>query len=316
MEKFNSFKTKSQDAQILDFFSKFGTHGIKNASYGQKCEATIFFEGGVSTSLYAGAMAQTNIFDALTWWDNKDDEGDSGNGMGADVTGEINGFNYQITNRMCAGKIRRISSCAPFSAIQSWSLKNNPALLDWSYEPIWKMDIPNFEEKTKQNMRSVETKLKLAALKCGDYNCRGHGACTSNLSKWYDVSKSIITTKELEESFNKDSVTFYQSFWDSAKCFCFDGFYGENCDRGYILNEEPYRSGDRVYSRCSGRTQVAENECQEAAHMLGATGGVEVVSTLDYSPGKQMNQRKVERTHMQLITYSNDILNIRLYGVK
>lgn len=236
--------------------AKFGTHAIKKAVMGQKCEASISMTGGSTSEVYTSAVTDGSIGGEV-WW-NPELSGE----IAADIEGqyEANGFHYKISNRVCNGRMMNISPCA--GILQDFGV-NEPTMLDYTYYPIYNIQSAGLSNGARERMEAVVTNLKIAQLKCSKENCNGHGACTPKISAWGNIN-----------ALKPD----YLDFWNGEHCFCQDGYYGEDCEDGFFLNTVAYGSDktneqrlwNNVLNVCPLSGLLSKDSCKDAASFLGA----------------------------------------------
>lgn len=138
------------------------------------------------------------------------------------------GFKISFSNRRCDGELKRDSSCA---GGMKGTGKDAPAIVDWSFKPIWEMKVPGFTPQAKAAMKRTVEAVMVSAVKCANTGCNGRGSCAGNAAKWKHVSR----VKSLDELFNP------------SKCFCFDGVEGDKCNQQPKPSDKLTKSGFTDY---------------------------------------------------------------------
>eukprot|EP00594_Rhizosolenia_setigera_P011633 CAMPEP_0178961698 /NCGR_PEP_ID=MMETSP0789-20121207/13880_1 /TAXON_ID=3005 /ORGANISM="Rhizosolenia setigera, Strain CCMP 1694" /LENGTH=640 /DNA_ID=CAMNT_0020645619 /DNA_START=1273 /DNA_END=3195 /DNA_ORIENTATION=- len=264
------------DAEVLEFFATYGTHAIKKAIFGQKCEQRVFMEGGLTASAYSSAISSGSIEGLISW----DSQGSGEVDGNVGVTHEGEGFSYFTSERVCSGELRGISNC--FSGLPSLRT-HQPNILDMTYEPIYKLDLPGLRTGAKTRMAEVAYKLKIGALQCSQKYCNGNGACAPKASTWDNIeAQARGNTKSASVDINN-----FMDFWDGENCFCAENYFGETCKDGYFLNTNAYgedkeddqRLKNMVFNQCPPSGIVNQDECEDAAKLLGVDGDFTIIYT-------------------------------------
>lgn len=259
-----------------DELATYGTHAIKKALFGQKCEQRVFMEGGLTASAYSSAISSGSIAGLISW--NSQGSGEVDGNVG--VTHEGEGFSYLTSERVCSGELRGVSNC--FSGLPSLRT-HQPNILDMTYEPIYKLDLPGLRTGAKTRMAEVAYKLKIGALQCSQKYCNGNGACAPKASTWDNIeAQARGNTKSVSVDINN-----FMDFWNGESCFCAENYFGGTCKDGYFLNTNAYgedkeddqRLKNMVFNQCPPSGIVNQDECEDAAKLLGVDGDFTIIST-------------------------------------
>ena len=243
------------DNDVLNFFMKWGTHGLAKGGFGERCESTIYMSGGADMSTYAAALNDNEINTALSWF-----QQEGSISTMSDVSGTFGGglFHYSIRKRMCRGQLMQLSPCA--GLMQTFGF-DKPYLLDWTYRALWNMDIPRLQQGAKNRMREVAFNIQAAGEECAFFHCNGNGACAPDLTSWENIGMF-------------DGPTQYSQFWDSTRCFCYEGYLGNYCEDGYAAMSYPF---SYYFEGCPDGSEVSKFNCESAAKLVGGEGKLQVI---------------------------------------
>jgi Dermatopontin len=201
---------------ILEFFHQFGTHGLDKATFGQECTSTVYMEAGETLSTYYKFRSEQKTIDAsLLWWTTSNSKTKSNELF----TSELYGFEYSIANRRCHGELDTDSTCG---ALMQGTGKDSPAIIAWTYTPIWEMNVPFLSDEAKQDLRKVFIAIVDASVDCMESACSGNGACAPNIDAWNAIERASLNA----EGYNLAKL------FDGKRCFCLEDFQGPKCDIG------------------------------------------------------------------------------------
>lgn len=189
------------DADVAQFFNRYGTHGFKRATFGKRCTSLMTTETR-STKKEVETWATTDkSIELIFFWfksvtaNKQEDTFDS--------TEEYN-FKYASSDNRCYGKVTDNLGCESLHPIDKEEI---PEILHWEYIPIWKMNIPGLtegaENKMIQFMQSVSKEIE----SCGVKNCDSHGVCP--------VSGTVGAN--------------FNDMIDSSICICNESYEGISC---------------------------------------------------------------------------------------
>lgn len=203
--------------EVLLFFKKYGTHGLATAGFGQKCLSSIFMESGETLSTYYDFRSEESSFQGnLLWWQSTSQQSQSSENFQSDQFG----FQYEVSNRRCEGVMVADSPCG--GGMSGSGINNAPAIVEWTYKPMWDFSVPGLETGAKEKMRSVFEEVMEASVRCMETSCNGNGACAPLEDAWDTIGES----------------TSLDALFDTNKCFCVDDFTGDKCDIGRSLRVE------------------------------------------------------------------------------
>ena len=188
------------DLDVLKFFADWGTHGISRGSFGSKCWNTIYMKGGFESSAFASLISALEINMMLG------DQSEFNGEAEAESSGSIEGAanSYLIAGRSCAGTVPKMSRCFP--NVPDF-LNPEPILLDFTYEAIWDMEVPNLTSGAKEKMTDIAFRLLEAGAECGENHCSGNGACVPNPGAWENLDRNHAE---------------FSVFWKEDHCICYD----------------------------------------------------------------------------------------------
>ena len=112
----------------------------------------------------------------------------------------------------CVGDLAKNTSCG---GGMNGNGEDSPAIVEWSFKPIWEMDVPGFSQLAKKNMKSLVEEFVAVSTRCSVAHCNGRGVCASSTSNW----NNLPTTIDLD------------TFFDTDRCFCFTNVEGEKCNQ-------------------------------------------------------------------------------------
>lgn len=201
------------DLAVLQFMRDYGTHGLATAAFGQKCTSSLYMEEGYMSSAYQEFFQDTSEYEAgFLWWSS------SGSSSTTDITAtsEEQGFQYSIGNRRCHGEIALNSACGDQQMIGTG--RDAPAIIKWTYKPIWEMNVPTLSAEAKNMLQSVAKRILAESTNCMNDHCNGSGSCAPNPDAWQAPS------------------TNYGDYFDqNEQCFCFDHYEGKNCEERKVI---------------------------------------------------------------------------------
>jgi len=201
------------DAAVVAFFDDIGTHGLAKASLGQTCTSSVFMESGETMTAYYqhNEKTRSNTVGFL-WWTSTSSSTQSD----TSATDSTYGFSYAYANKHCIGEIGTASSCGESMR----GTTNSPAIVKWTYTPIWTMNIPTLSSGAKTRMLAVFNSMMQASVNCRRNSCNNHGSCAPNDAAWSYIGSTIN----------------YDSFFDGNVCYCDDAYIGNTCNEGRGIN--------------------------------------------------------------------------------
>jgi len=218
--------------QVLRFFKKYGTHGLKSATFGKQCSKTLWIEGGHTSDYYQTLHSTTSNKVLGMAWASSNDSKSNTNGNSEK---NLNGFEYLESNVQCKGELKRNSSCDEH--LLKGTDRNAPVIIDWSLKPIWEMAIPTLTKGAKQQMKNAFRGVEYGSYLCSNRKCSGNGVCAVNEYAWnyklYDLQK--------EEWYQ------FNSLFDGTKCFCNNNIVGEKCNQFIYELKEGTREAITIY---------------------------------------------------------------------
>lgn len=201
--------------KILDFFQEFGTHGLKKVSFGQVCTSAIYMEGGYSMSSYKTFKSQARTSDiGYLHWTSRSSSASSKK----ETKESEEGFQYVNAEKECSGELEHASGCNTDMP----GTRNAPAIVAWTYEPIWEMPIGTLSAGAKNKMKQTMIGLMEAAVVCRMNSCSNQGACVPSKIWWNNP--------------NQDNMS---GSFDSNTCFCDKGFVGQKCGEASPIDIGP-----------------------------------------------------------------------------
>lgn len=205
----------------LNFFDKFGTHGLHQVYMGQLCSSSAYMTNNLAKNCYSDYKSKTkSTFGSLLFL-----------GVGSSTTTELASSecnyateNYFIENRECSGSLTDNHPCLGEDEQTASVDSLQPAIVDWTYKPIWDMNIPGLTASIKSEMKITAEMIYDAGIKCRNDYCNGNGYCAPNKNIWQGLGSITIND---QNNFN--------IFWNGNICFCDDTFRGNTCDKGSLL---------------------------------------------------------------------------------
>lgn len=191
------------DTAVISFFKRFGTHGLKHASFGKRCTALVSMQGETTHEVMQDWSTSTKSSTIGYGWFKSSKESTSSESSG---TVEENNFSWKTTNMNCVGEIKDTSNCNNISPSDNY---DSPVVIDWEYFPIWKMSVPGLTSGAKNNMERIVENAVKESRHCGDTRCNRRGSCplSGNMSSNLDM---LI---------------------DHNTCVCDSGYSGKNCEQ-------------------------------------------------------------------------------------
>lgn len=226
--------------KALTFFKRVGTHGLATANFGQQCLVSAFMESGQTFHSYQQFREDASSVDfGLLWWQSSSNELEQSSTTGQSTEG----FSYIFDNKRCEGSIAHGSPCGgnmPASDV------TEPTIVQWTYKPIWDMSIPGLKDGAKVILRETFQSIVEAAQACSETRCNGHGACSTSLEGWSRVVDGSSTP-----------VTDVSQLFDSATCFCDDGYIGPTCNEGRpVAMEAPSQISSNFLNTYDGEVHI------------------------------------------------------------
>eukprot|EP00586_Coscinodiscus_wailesii_P015691 CAMPEP_0172499022 /NCGR_PEP_ID=MMETSP1066-20121228/121131_1 /TAXON_ID=671091 /ORGANISM="Coscinodiscus wailesii, Strain CCMP2513" /LENGTH=638 /DNA_ID=CAMNT_0013272555 /DNA_START=56 /DNA_END=1969 /DNA_ORIENTATION=+ len=198
--------------EILNFFNDYGTHGLALAAFGQTCTSSIFMKSGYSMSTYYAFKSKESSYDSsFLWWSSSKHQSESNE----EKEDKESGFQYSVADRRCYGEIATDSTCGGGMAGTG---HNSPAIISWTYKPIWDMHVPELSQGAKNKLKSVFELFMSASVHCMETSCNGRGACAPKNDWW------------THKKFTSGSIDFDATF-DGNKCFCAEEYIGNKCEK-------------------------------------------------------------------------------------
>jgi len=208
-------------SQVLDFFKKFGTHGILKATFGKECSSSTYLGSEQTLTSYNEFMSSRKTVGVEIF--GLGFEGGEEQENLTEGSEEIT-INVQFSSEECAGELEREADCQDGKTMNG-NGADSPIIVDSQYVPIWLMNVPTLSQGAKNKLENVFQDFIIAAVNCADNNCNSHGACAPNLGAWYASTSS-----------SNDAL---DTFFDGSKCFCFDDFRddgNERCAKGQAIS--------------------------------------------------------------------------------
>jgi len=218
------------DADVAQFFNRYGTHGFKRATFGKRCTSLMTTETrSTKKEVETWATTDKSIELKFFWFHseraNKQEDT-------FDSTEEYN-FEYASTDNRCYGKVTDNLGCESLHPIDEEEI---PEILHWEYIPIWKMNIPGLtegaENKMIQFMQSVSKEIE----SCGVKNCDSHGVCP--------VSGTVGAN--------------FNDMIDSSICICNESYEGISCMETDVVRN--FALTGKTYGPTDARNAIDNNK--------------------------------------------------------
>jgi len=160
------------DVDVVRFFTKFGTHGYQEATFGKRCTSLMVMEGtGTKEEMEEWATNTRSLESTFFWFhSSKSNEIDKKN-----VEVKEHNFTYTTTNNMCIGLATDNGNCKETSLPPDDEELSE--ILHWAYKPIWKMDVPGLSVGAKNKMEGFFGSVLEKMVSCGTKNCDSNGVC-------------------------------------------------------------------------------------------------------------------------------------------
>lgn len=240
-------------AKVINFFRDVGTHGIDTASFTRRRRrrsrhsdnndgdgVSVFMEEGASYYGYREFHKEIQKSEELA-------------SQGMDP---VYGFHYVVDKgqKNKDDDILKVPTMNPLEddGTQDDGDEDDDVDIDqWTYRPIWTMNIPTLQATAKQMMELYFVQIVNAAAHCSVISCHGHGSCATKVSIW----------EEKEEDNASMSTTMIRNagqLFDTNRCYCDDGWIGSTCNIGRpIAIQNPIRieNNDNDYGIIIGQKE-------------------------------------------------------------
>lgn len=209
---------------VFEFIKRFGTHAIGSATFGEHCESSVYMRDDFDMQTYQESITEARSRDIgfLFWKTSKTNVKRE-----TDTSSFRNRVKFKVANRVCHGSTQaRSANCDV--RVPTRESENSPAIINWTYFPIWLMSLAELNEGAKNALKGTVQGIFNAANSCGDQYCNGGGYCGLRKDLWSQLNSAYVLS-QLEDI----------DFYDTTRCFCKDGRVGKKCEYGRILSVTP-----------------------------------------------------------------------------